>query len=312
MRRRLMAALFVAGACLTGSARADAQGRDRDRRRADPAMTQVLDTTFRMERGGLLDLELVSGRVTVTGTTGNLVRVKAQAEEGEIVVRTSPTLASIEVEYDRGPRGQVHYEVSVPAGIRVDIEALSANLTITDVGADVNASTMSGNVEVRNIAGRAKIEAVSGHIRASGMRGGIRVEATSGLVTIADADGEVIVDNTSGNITLTDIRSRLVRAETVSGSVRFQGAIEPTGRYDFASHSGSIRLELPPATGAQLALSTHFGSISSDFPITLDPRARSSEKRLEFRLGNGGARVTAETFNGSIAITRGTARDQQE
>ena len=312
MPRRIGVALLVAGVCLAVSAApADAQ-RDRDARRAESAVVQVLDTTFRMERGGLVDLELLSGNITVTGTSGNQVRIRAEAEDGEIVLRASPTLASLTVEYDRRPRGTVRYEVSVPAGIRVDMEAVTGNLTVTDVDAEVNASTVSGNVEVRNIGGRIKVEAVSGHIKATGLRDGIHVDATSGIVTISDVTGEVIVDNTSGNITLTGIRGGLVRAESVSGGIRFQGAIEATGRYDFASHSGSIQLELPPSTNAQLALSTFHGSISSDFPITLGPRSRSTEQRVEFRLGNGGARLTAETFSGSISITRGTARDQQE
>ena len=312
MARRMITALVGAAVLLAGSAvTADAQ-RERTGRSAVTGVLQTMDTTFRMERGGLLDIELISGHITVTGTTGNQVRIRAETDDGEIVLRASPTLAKLTVEYDRRPRGEVRYEISVPAGIRVDMEAVSGNLTATGVGADVDASTVSGNVELRDIGGRANVEAVSGHIRASGIRGGIKVDATSGLITISEVDGEVLVDNTSGTITLTAIRSRLVRAESVSGGVRFQGTIEPTGRYDFASHSGSIRLELPASTGAELTLSTFNGSLSSDFPITLDPRSRSSEKRLEFRLGNGGARLSAETFSGSISITRGTGRDRQE
>jgi DUF4097 and DUF4098 domain-containing protein YvlB len=265
-----------------------------------------------MERGGLLDLELISGHITVTGTSGNQVRVRAEAEDGEIVLRASATLAKLTVEYDRRPRGEVRFEVSVPAGVRVTMEAVSGNLSARGIGADVDLTTVSGSVDVHDIEGMAKVEAVSGQIRASGIRGGLNIDATSGQVTVSDVDGEVTVDNTSGMITLTNIRSKLVRAESVSGGVRFQGAIEPSGRYDFASHSGSIRLELPASTSAQLTLSTYNGSLSSDFPITLDPRSRSSERRLEFRLGNGGARLSAETFSGSITITRGTGRERQE
>lgn len=313
MPRRFVAFLCGATLLLVGvTASAEAQQRDRAARRSDPGVVQRLDTTFRMERGGLLDLELMSGSITVTGTTGNQVRIRAEAEDGEIELRASPTLAKLTVEHGRRPRGEVRFEISVPAGIRVDMEALSGNLSADGIEADVEATAVSGNIELRDIGGRAKVEAVSGHVRASAVRGGIHIDATSGLVTLSDIDGEVIVDNTSGTITLTRIRSKLVRAETISGDVRFQGAIESSGRYDFASHSGSIRLELPASTSAQLTLSTFNGTLSSDFPITLDPRSRSSEKRLEFRLGNGGARLSAETFSGNISITRGTARDQQE
>ena len=312
MFRPFAVALLGAVALMASAAPAEALQRDRGSRRVEVGPGETLDTTFRMERGGLLDLELISGHIIVTGTSGNQVRIRAEAEDGRISLRASPTLASLSVEYDRRPRGEVRYEVSVPNGVRVNMEAVSGNLTARNVGADVEASTVSGRVELRDIGGMADVEAVSGHVTASGIRGGINVEATSGPIHLSDIDGEVIVENTSGTITLTDIRSKLVRAESVSGGVHFQGAVEPSGRYEFASHSGSIRLTLPAATGAQLSLSTFSGSLSSDFPITLDPRSRSGEKRLEFRLGNGGARLSAETFSGSISITRGTGRDRQE
>ena len=312
MLRRFALVGVASLAVMAAAEPAEALQRDRGSRRIDVGPGETLDTTFRMERGGLLDLELVSGHIIVTGASGNQVRIRAQAEEGRISLRASPTLASLSVEYDGRPRGEVRYEVSVPDGVRVSMEAVSGNITARNVGADLEASTVSGIVELRDIGGLADVEAVSGNITASGIRGGINIDATSGTINVSDVDGEVIIENTSGTITLTDIRSRLVRAETVSGSVLFQGAIEPAGRYEFASHSGSIRLTLPPSTGAQLSLSTFSGSLSSDFPITLEPRSRSGEKRLEFRVGNGGARLSAETFSGSISITRGTGRDRQE
>jgi DUF4097 and DUF4098 domain-containing protein YvlB len=287
----------------------------------DPMATQSIDTTFRMERGGLVDLELMSGDIIVTGTSGNQVRVRATSEEGRLTLRTSSTLATLRVERDHGRdrdrnrdrgRSNDRYEISVPAGVRVVMQVMSGSLTARGVDGDVDASAVSGNVELHDIGGIVNVEVVSGQITTSGLRSGIHVETTSGPVLVTDVDGEVLIENTSGHVTLRDIRSRLVSVESVSGDIRFDGTIEAEGRYEFETHSGTIRLALPPAVGAQLKLSTFSGSIQSEFPITLDPRARSSEKRIEFRLGSGGASLTAETFSGSISITRGTTRDRQE
>jgi len=132
-------------------------------------------------------------------------------------------------------------------------------------------------------------------------------------VTLINGQGEIIVENTSGTTALTDVRASVVRAESMSGNVLFQGAVDPAGRYEFSSHSGNIRLALPPSAGALLTLSTFSGSITSDFPITLQPSASGSgEQQLRFRLGTGSARLTAESFSGNITITRGAARDRQE
>jgi DUF4097 and DUF4098 domain-containing protein YvlB len=296
---------------------AAAMQRDRVSQR-DPVRTQTIDTTFRMERGGLVDLELMSGDIIVTGTSGNQVRVRATSEQGRLALRTSSTLATLRVEHDhrgrdrdRG-RSNDRYEISVPPGVRVVMQVMSGSLTARGVDGDVDATAVSGNVELRDIGGIVNVEVVSGLITTSGLRSGIHVETTSGPVSVTDVDGEVLIENTSGHVTLRDIRSRLVSVESVSGDIRFDGTIESDGRYEFETHSGTIRLVLPPAVGAQLKLSTFSGSIQSEFPITLDPRARTSEKRIEFRLGSGGASLTAETFSGSISITRGTARDRQE
>jgi len=305
---------------LTAGSALPAAAAQRDRvSQRDPIATHSIDTTFRMGRGGLVDLELVSGDIIVTGTTGNQVRVRATSEQGRLTLRTSSTLATLRVEHDhdrdrdRGrSRGNDRYEISVPAGVRVVMQVMSGSLTARGVDGDVDASAVSGNVELHDIGGIVNVEVVSGQITTSGLRSGIHVETTSGPVLVTDVDGEVLIENTSGHITLRDIRSRLVSVESVSGDIRFDGAIESEGRYEFETHSGTIRLMLPPAVGAQLKLSTFSGSIQSEFPITLDPRARSNEKRIEFRLGNGGASLTAETFSGSISITRGTARDRQE
>ena len=313
MRGNVAVALLGAFALVAGAVSpASGLQRERESRRGGSIERQSIDTTFRVERGALIDLELHSGEITVIGTTGNQVSIRASAEFGFVALRASQTLVTLRSEHDRGEARNVRYEVSVPAGVRVLMEAMSGNLIARGVDGDVEASTVSGNVELRDITGIAKVEVVSGSITASGLRRGIQVEATSGPVTVANSDGAIIVENTSGPITLTDVRSRLVRVETMSGGLRFQGALDPEGRYEFETHSGTIRLALPTDAGAQLVLSTFSGSINTEFPITLGPRARESEKRLEFRLGNGGARITAETFSGSIFITRGIARDRQE
>jgi DUF4097 and DUF4098 domain-containing protein YvlB len=100
--------------------------------------------------------------------------------------------------------------------------------------------------------------------------------------------------------------SRL-RAETVSGDVRYDGTFARDGRYDLSSHSGEIRLALPANVGAALSLRTYSGSIDTDFPLTLQPNGSGAARpgrRLEFTLGGGGARVTAESFSGDITIAR--------
>ncbi len=313
MRRMFAVALSLAGALAIAPAHADASVRqDRGRTVYRAGDISSIDTTFRMERGGVVDLSVTFGSITVTGASGSEVRVRATADDGSVRLRASPTLATLRASSNRGPARGVRYEVSVPAGVRVLMHTMTGDITATGVQGDVEIGNVHGNIRLTNISGLAKVETVSGTVTASGLTGGARIESTSSNVTITGAEGELTVDNTSGRTTLSDIRSSTVRVESVSGPVRFQGTIERSGRYDFSSHSGAVQLMLPPNVGALLTLSTYSGSIDSAFPMTLQQGNDREEKDVQFRLGDGSARISAESFSGDITITRGTGRDRQE
>ena len=313
---RSVAVIVYLGAVVLGAFARDAEAsirQDRGRGTYRVGDASSIDTTFRMERGGVLDLTLTFGSITVTGASGNDVRVRASADDGTVRLRASPTLATLRASSNRGIARGVRYEVSVPAGVRVLMHAMTGDITVTGVQGDIEVENVHGNIRLTDIAGLTKVETVSGTVTATRVTGGARIETTSSNVTVTGAAGDISVDNTSGRTTLSDVRSSTVRAESVSGAVRFQGVIERSGRYDFSSHSGPIELTLPPGVGALLSLSTYSGSIGSDFPITLQQGSSDrEEKGLQFRLGDGSARVSAESFSGNITITRGTGRDRQE
>ena len=312
MLRHLVLAAAV-GALLAGPvSAAEANTRQANRSRPNELAGQSIDTTFRMDKGGVVDLEATFGEIIVTGTTGNTVRIRATAQSGRVRLRASATLATVRASSERSHEN-VRYEVSVPPGIRVLMTTTTGRLSASGVKGDIEMENVTGDIELTDISGLVSVETVSGRITATGLAGGAQLETTSGDVTVTGATGEIAIDNTSGTTTLSGVRSSAVQVESVSGNVRFDGVIDPSGRYEFSSHSGNIRLTLPPNTGAQLTLSTYTGSIDSDFPITLQRASPGDKEReLQFRLGSGSARLTAESFSGNIIITRGPARDRQE
>ena len=312
MPRHMTLSAIAASLLLAGSVRiADAAPQqDRGRNRGGVEV-QSLDTTFRMDKGGLVDLEAMSGTMIVTGTAGNEVRIRASSDGGRVRLRATSTLATLRVSDEHG--GTVRYEVSVPAGVRVLMQVTSGDLTATGVRGDVELENISGKIQLTDITGLVKVETVSGDVVATRLGGGAEIETTSGNVTLTGGEGEISIESTSGTTTLTDVRSRVVSAESMSGDVRYQGVMEASGRYEFSSHSGNIRLTLPANAGGLLMLSTYSGTINSEFPITLQQaNSGGKEKELQFRLGSGSARLTAESFSGNIIITRGAGRDRQE
>ena len=120
-----------------------------------------------------------------------------------------------------------------------------------------------------------------------------------------NATRNVEAETVSGRILLDGIKSRSVHSESVSGNLTYTGSVDPSGRYTFDAHSGNIRLNLPDNVGAVFSVETFSGDIDSDFPVTMQPgQGRSREGRFEFTVGDGKARISAETFSGKIIINR--------
>jgi DUF4097 and DUF4098 domain-containing protein YvlB len=176
------------------------------------------------------------------------------------------------------------------------------------VHGDVDAHSQSGDVQIRDAGARLDVETLSGDVTINGVKGDTRISTVSGGVDLSGGRGDMEIESVSGDIELRDIVAKQIRTHTTSGDVTYNGQILDGGRYEFNTHSGEIVLELPNDIGAELAVSTFNGGIDSDFPITLKAGEHgigaAQAKRLNFTVGHGTARITAETFSGDITLKR--------
>jgi DUF4097 and DUF4098 domain-containing protein YvlB len=311
--RYLWVVALTAATALSASAQAKDKNKDRDRDRdrdRDLDYTSSVDTLLPLSRNGAVEIRLHAGEIIVTGWSRSEVKVRGTSERGQLRVEASPSHIEIGARTIRGRLGDTRVEVSVPEGTRLTVSGNSADVSVRGVKGEVEVTTMSGDVVIDDASSRVGFESVSGDVEISRIRGDLRGEAMSGEVDVTDVTGEVELETVSGDLTLHNVRSKHVRAESVSGSVEFDGRTEAGGRYDFASHSGDVRLLLPAALGAMISVETFSGTIDSDFPITLQPGQRHG-KQFEFQVGDGGARIDATSFSGGIYIQRGTSRDRE-
>lgn len=285
--------------------------------------TQI-DTTVRLDRGGAVDLSLISGRIRVTGWDRPDVKVTASIDRGLLRLDANSSRVSLSVDQsvdDRGHGrhniGEARYDVSVPRGSRLVLEAVSGDVTASGSQGEIEATSVSGDVDVTGGAREVSVESVSGSVRAAQVNGNLRAESVSGDVRVETVTGNVEATSVSGSIRLTGIQSKDVRTETVSGDIIYSGSIDPGGKYSFESHSGTLRLNIPRGAGAQFSVETFSGDVTTDFPVTVPPSSnrRRREGRMEFTTGDGRARVTAQTFSGRIVINSGldstTRRDNE-
>jgi DUF4097 and DUF4098 domain-containing protein YvlB len=131
---------------------------------------------------------------------------------------------------------------------------------------------------------RVRVTDVNGRVEIDGVGGAVHASTVNGAVDVKDAGGPV-------------------EASSVNGSVEVDVArVDPSGRSELHTTNGSVRLTLPRDAGADVEASTVNGSVGCDFDLTDGSKSR---RRLEGRIGGGGARFALGTVNGSVHVDRG-------
>ena len=261
-----------------------------------------LDTTVAFDKRGTVTLELQQGEIIVRAWNRPQVQIRATSERGTLHLDATPMRVSLDLGRDRG--GDSHYEVTVPEGARVSAQTIGGDITIHGTKGAVDAQSQSGDIEVEDAAESIELSSVSGDVHANTLAGDIQARAISGDVELTGLQGDIEASSVSGDIQLRDATSKYVRARSTSGDVTYDGSIDPSGRYELASHSGEVDISIPADASATFTVATYNGTIDSDFPITLQPGDHSmgNSKRFTFSIGHGDAHVSAESFSGDITI----------
>src|SRR6266550_2691422 len=288
-------------------------------RAQDERAVNQIDTTVRLDRGGAVDLSLISGKIRVVGWDQPTVKISASIESGLLRFSANSSRVTLSVDDEGGGHygkhhnvGEARYDVNVPRASRLILEAVSGDITARGSQGEIEASSVSGDVDVSDGARTVSVESVSGSAHAAQVNGNLHVETVSGSLRAENVTGDVEASSVSGDIRLVGIQSKDVRTETVSGEIGYTGSIEPSGRYGFESHSGTIRLNIPRNAGAQFSVETFSGSIDTDFPVTLLPGQKRREGHMDFTIGDGRAKVKAQTFSGEIIVRNGSTTRRED
>ena len=157
-----------------------------------------IDTTVRLDRGGAVDLSLISGKIRVTGWDRPDVKISASIESGLLRFNANSSRVSLSVDdSDEGGRrgrrhnnvGDARYDVSVPRGTRLILEAVSGDVTAKGSQGEIEATSVSGDVDVTDGVRAVSAEAVSGSVHAAQVNGNLRTETVSGDLRAENVTG---------------------------------------------------------------------------------------------------------------------------
>ena len=124
----------------------------------------------------------------------------------------------------------------------------------------------------------------NGAVKALGVRGAAKVHTSFGGITIENVSGPVDASNSNGSITV------------ASNS---NGGCQPI---TIKTTFGPIKVVLPDSSNYNVAASTSFGNINSDFPVTVSGQTNSES--INGKIGNGGCELKIIGSNGRIDILK--------
>jgi len=134
----------------------------------------------------------------------------------------------------------------------------------------------------------------------------IDIGSISGNLLIEDGADEIDVELVSGDLTIAGESLTDVDLESVSGKIRFEGGLATDADLSIESVSGDILVLVPAGSSARVDLSTFSGGLESDFgEMKVEKQKYIPSQDASFTIGGGhGARISVETFSGTISIKK--------
>jgi hypothetical protein len=264
-----------------------------------------------LDADGSLRIFVLNASVRVVGWARDSVAVTGVAAKGQELLFGGTRRGLKLGLWDRSDPSAAlpsRLEVHVPAGSRVWLK--------TGYVADVDVSGVTGGLDLNIVGGRVRVvgsprelnvEAMDGDVEIDGSPAWLRAKSATGRITLRGAPEDVGLSTVSGAIVVDAPAGSAGiargRFESVTGDVRFGGAVARGGALDFDTHSGAIELRLPPAASADVDVTTVAGTVDNAMSAAR-PITEMRNKRLAFSLGEGGASVTVRTFKGAVRLKR--------
>lgn len=276
--------------------------------------TETITRTVKLGPQGEIDLQNMSGSITVTRGSGSDATItalktaraatEADAKEmlGQVKVDIAERAGRIEV--------RTHYMHFMPAPpppppapgaggrdvprpprpSRRNMNVSVAYTIAAPAGTRLKINSMSGDITVSDITGELVLEAMSGDIKVDHGGRVLTARAMSGDVTLADvkSDGAIDAASMSGDVLLRQVKARRINAAVVSGTVTL--ADVECERLEGQATSGAVIYEGPLAKGGRYRFQSHSGDVkvmvAGNTGFELDANSWGGSVRSELELKN--------------------------
>jgi hypothetical protein len=285
-----------------------------------------IEKTLKLAPGGEFRLETDMGRVTVTGSSEEGVRIVVTSRRKDLndlmTFRFDEGPGSVTVVAKKrhaiswfSTGGGVAWEVRVPAETRLSIDTSGGAITVSgtrggarldtsgggievrDLVGDLDADTSGGSITLKDIKGSTRAETSGGGIDGSALEGPVHAESSGGSIELESVTGDIVANTSGGSIRIDGAGGR-VQADTSGGGIEASFAPGNSRGGSLETSGGGIRVRLDPAS--DLSIEASGNPVETDLPIQV--RGRVSRDRVHGTLGKGGNTLRLETSGGGVHI----------
>jgi DUF4097 and DUF4098 domain-containing protein YvlB len=232
--------------------------RDRDQDRG-PRETENVDRTLTLASGGTVRLKTFSGRVNITGGSGNQVVIKAvrrasreRLNDIKLEITQNGNVIDIDANHRVVERRndnvvETDFDIQVPNQVTLDLRTFSAPIEVANVNGSVEVEGFSSEIRLTDVSGPKRVKTFSGavQVQARDWRDGddMNVNTFSGDVVLrlpGTARGDITFDSFSGSF-----NSALPVTMSSSSRRNFRGTLNGGGNTDLRlnTFSGDVRIE---------------------------------------------------------------------
>lgn len=281
------ALLFVAaslGVCLSAAHAADS----RKEARIDIAPGGTVNI---VSGGGSIALHSGAGHQLLVSYTVHSAKVEVDQSSSDNKQRVELLTHALPGEKPTADEARVDYDVTVPAGISVNVSTTSAPITADGINSEIDLSSETGQIKVHNIA-----------------RSHVRVRSMTAPITLQDvAMTRVDVQSTGGTVQLKNVNGQRVSVGDTSGNIDYEGDCSGGGSYILTTHSGAIDVTLPATASVDLSARSATGTVENDFPLQQKPHNSFVPQQGRSFAGtsnSGSSSVELQSFSGKIRVKK--------
>jgi DUF4097 and DUF4098 domain-containing protein YvlB len=241
--------------------------------------------------GGSITLHSGAGRQLLVSYTVHSAKVEVDQSTSDNKQRVELLTHALPGEKPTADEAKVDYDVTVPAGISVNVSTTSAPITADGIGTDIGLSSETGQITVHNVA-----------------KSHVHVRSVTAPVNLQDVTmSRVDVQSTGGAVQLKNVNGQRVTAGTTSGNIDYQGDCSGGGNYILTTHSGAIDVTLPATASVDLTDRSTTGTVENDFPLQQKPHTSFVPQQGRSFAGtsnSGSSSVELQSFSGKIRVKK--------